>query len=218
MAQAAVEDTISATEFPSRRYLELYIETLIALLDTIDPDPDLEEEPDREPEVDREPLPGSLECVDQDHAWGFSAGIDCDLELDTADDEPSLASPEQVNQERAWKRTSGYDEDREVEHDGREPDEDIEHDPAEWGIADDGGLCEQRGRTLTYEARQDNSKARCDTKKQIAEITHRNGVQLVVPVPPPIDGFVEVTDPDGKVWWRPATRKANSPQDCERSA
>ena len=72
------------------------VHPIIALLDRIDPDPDLELEPDLEPVVDKEPSLGSLDHhVDQEN-WS------------------------------RWSWASPYDIDREDEHDGREPDEDTE--------------------------------------------------------------------------------------------
>jgi hypothetical protein len=64
----------------SREELELLIEALIALLDEIDPDPDLEEEPDREPEADAEPALGAPEGINQGISWGRGGGNVEDLE------------------------------------------------------------------------------------------------------------------------------------------
>jgi hypothetical protein len=128
-----------------RREVEATIEGMIALLDSIDPDPDLEEEPDREFLAD----PGERLC----------GAVDCaDREGDDPEGEPSLASPESVRtyagpQVPAWAIPAGrrYDpsssqerwargrqDDREDEHDGREPDVDGEPSLG-WGAEGESG-------------------------------------------------------------------------------
>ncbi len=78
----------------------------------------------------------------------------------SSDTEPNLGWPEQIDQEARLLRQPGwFDEDGEPElgwthhgrglaagedlHDDREGDDEREHDPAEWGIADAGGYMEQ---------------------------------------------------------------------------
>lgn len=79
-------------------------EEMIARLDAIDGDCDLEDGGDLEPSI----------CGYQ----GFT-----DLELDKADDEPSLGWPLGMSQLRLDR---GASDEREGEHDGREPDCDAE--------------------------------------------------------------------------------------------
>lgn len=80
-------DSIPVTEIP-RQIVEAEIELLIALLDTLDPDPDLESTADEEP---------WLGAPDGVHRTNWS-GLDCqgndDREEDTGDDEPWLGASE----------------------------------------------------------------------------------------------------------------------------
>jgi hypothetical protein len=86
---------------------------LLALLDTFDGDPDLEDGADDEPSL------GGLSIYNPDARGGF----ELDLEHDKADDEPALAwCPAHEWQSQAMIATEHtFDPDREQEHDGREP-------------------------------------------------------------------------------------------------
>jgi hypothetical protein len=134
-------DSTTITEIP-RQIVEAEIELLIGLLDTLDPDPDLEDNADLENDTaDEEPLHGAPE--QQAGSWkGIDALAGCgegeELELGwtelearfgryrAAGDnvyEPSLGSNGGINQ---LKWSEGSTDDREDEHDGREPDHDYE--------------------------------------------------------------------------------------------
>ncbi|RTL86892.1 MAG: hypothetical protein EKK29_08050 [Hyphomicrobiales bacterium] len=122
-----------------RRRVERAIDSLVALLDQIDADPDFEEEPDLEDGFDQEQELGATGVINQEKAWGGSRRVeygltnsDGDLEFDgetaeSADDEPSLGSVGQLSERHdqgLW--ALGASDDREDEHDGREPDVDGE--------------------------------------------------------------------------------------------
>ncbi|PWE52795.1 hypothetical protein DEM27_28755 [Metarhizobium album] len=77
-----------------RAELEARIEEMIALLDTLDGDPDLEDGADDEPNL------GS-------HPKYRNGRLEYDLEGDTADEEPSLGWSEHLNQAAA-SRLSGF--------------------------------------------------------------------------------------------------------------
>jgi hypothetical protein len=107
------------------------------LLDEVEPDPDLEDTADDEPWLGSPPWPPGKYALDAEH--------------DPSDDEPSLGSNDRhVNQANCVQGRS-FVTDGEQEHDGREPDSDLEDDereldPAENGIGDQDGLEEQMGR------------------------------------------------------------------------
>ena len=112
------------------------IERLIAHLDAIDGDPDLEEAGDLEPSL------------------GFDR-VGYDLELDTSDDEPSLGSlagtaPFHLGTMSNWTSqthwAAGGLADAELDTSDDEDTYDAEDDPAERGIGDEDGLEEQTGR------------------------------------------------------------------------
>lgn len=114
----------SAVSRRQRAQVEAVIEHLIALLDTLDGD------------ADAEPILGSLEAQ-VSVPWGgmhwWPSPVLCSAggrEFRTRDGSQSR-----------WGASSIAD--LEDEHDGREPDEDVENDPAEMGIADLDALQEQ---------------------------------------------------------------------------
>jgi hypothetical protein len=97
------------------------IERLIALLDRLDPDPDLEDNGDNDADLsEEEPSLGSIDNFTNQEKWTGGHAV-----------------------------AHGRDADLEDEHDGREPDaDDEEDDPAEdddTGIGDSGGFAEQCG-------------------------------------------------------------------------
>jgi hypothetical protein len=104
-------------DYPSRQTIEDEIERLIAMLDEADPDPDLE--------------PGG----DEEHSLGGGMfDQNTDRELDTSDDEPSLGWTHLFDQSHhKWTgshwQCEGAVVDGEAEHDGREPDADLELEP-----------------------------------------------------------------------------------------
>lgn len=148
-------DSIPVTEIP-RQIVEAEIELLIGLLDTLDPDPDLEDSADLEPSTgDEEPLHGSLE--QQTGSWrgldptapSCAEGEELELgwtELEArfgryrADDvyEPSLGSTAGMNQSH-WSK--GDTDDREHDGDDREPDSDNEPDQEGEGTGNYVGAC-----------------------------------------------------------------------------
>lgn len=123
-----------ASDYQFQRALEELIDQMIQALDLMSPDPDIEEDTPREPIGDEEPSLGSTQMVNQER-WPEGGAVDewnIDREADNADKEPclgSLAAQEWQSQEQ-WAR--GGSDDRET-------------DPAESGIADQGGLAEQTG-------------------------------------------------------------------------
>jgi hypothetical protein len=123
MSQADSTHSTTPPEIPAdavpRAAVERAIEALVALLDALDPDPDLEPNGDEEP---------SLGWTGEGRGMGDGGD---DRELDTANDEPSLGWQNTGSQARL--RTSPDDceeqcEDEGAEHDGREPDYDNEVD------------------------------------------------------------------------------------------
>lgn len=135
-----------------RRAAEDEIERLIALLDAIDPDPDLEDDPYLEEEGLDEPWLGAPERSAIRGQAPWAAGWDDDREREDEHDEPDLGALEIVDQSR-WGALAS---DLEDEFDGREPSfgsacgpdgDELESDPAEAGIADDDALAEVYGRT-----------------------------------------------------------------------
>lgn len=105
----------------SRRFIEQHIEAMIALLDEVDDDPDLEPDSDHEPYL-----------AQTGQTW---MGSDDDRELDcdsdeadtnrglTVDDEPRLGAPDSmVDQIRAWAMPATLDDEDEDGGD-REPEE-----------------------------------------------------------------------------------------------
>lgn len=87
----------------ARLSVENEIERLIGMLDTLDPDPDLEDNGDGEPDADGEP---SLGWTEMEARFGrYGDNVD-DLEAE-ADDEPELGSLEQMNQTRWAKGQDG---------------------------------------------------------------------------------------------------------------
>lgn len=103
-----------------RRALAAAAEHILAALDVLDGDPDLE------------PSLGSLENDQWIFTWGtvrgrigdqtdWTGGGTADLEEGHDGAEPSLGAAHDKNQHRAWSRFDAGD-DRELEHDGREPD------------------------------------------------------------------------------------------------
>jgi hypothetical protein len=110
------------------------------------PDADKEPDVDLEPDNDDEPSLGSRDRDVDQLAWSAGGSSYCDaavdLEHDNADREPSLGSRNALDQMN-WSR--GSRDDREDEHNGREPDEDFERDPAENGVGDEDGAMEQWG-------------------------------------------------------------------------
>ena len=156
----------------TRQKIETALDKLIALLDAVDPDPDLEEDDPAEASGDEEPSSGATAALNQDRAWRAPMAFGTDLEFDgdtrpDADREPSLGSPEYLglrshaNQED-WARSRGGD-DREFDTADDEPslaapertgcqiswargaDEDLEWDQAEDGLGDQDGAMEQYG-------------------------------------------------------------------------
>ncbi len=139
----------------ARQDIEDAIDRLIAVLDSADPDPDIEEddpaggdvvdEPhDEVEEGNAEPSLGATHAADQDIAWagahGWCRGEDLEFDGETApsaDSEPSLGSPERCPQVH-WAQGGSDD---------REHDDEREWDPAEDGIGDYDGLAEQHGGT-----------------------------------------------------------------------
>jgi hypothetical protein len=88
-----------------------------------------------EPDVDNEPSLGSFDrLTNQEHSWRQregSSALYLDAEVDRADWEPSLGAGEtRLGQSQKYWAVGGRD--------------DREDDPAELGIADDGGLAEQQ--------------------------------------------------------------------------
>jgi len=239
-------------ELPSstRKKIEAALDRLIAALDLLDLDPDLEEDDPAEGTGDEEASLGATHAMNQNRAWRASIALGTDLEfdgdtcpdadkepdadwepwlagypndggqdleLDPAEDEPSLGATVAMNQDHAWRAATvgwswyvdaefdgdtcadadrepglgapefigygcnvdqtwwgygcrddreqdedsepslgslmrdagqlgwagGCSDDREDEHDGCEPDEGLESDPAEAGIGDEDGMLEQ---------------------------------------------------------------------------
>lgn len=142
--------------FQTRRQVSDEIERMIAFLDSLDPDCDLEPNGDEQ---------------DASYCEGRCRYVAHPCE----DDEPSLGWSVSVCQDGPGFHL--YSDDREDEHDGREPNNDreasigwtaatnqdsvnwfptadawmegIEFDPAEMGIADEGGLAEQMMRVAS---------------------------------------------------------------------
>ena len=101
---------------PLRPQIEAAIERLLAVLDTIDDDVDLE------PSNDDEPSLGWPEG----NVSRFSGSVS-DLEEDYSDSEPSLAEPENPEGSQArWGRSRRGDGEQDAGDEG-EPDEDSEH-------------------------------------------------------------------------------------------
>lgn len=159
---ADLSDSIPVTEI-SRPIVEAEIELLIGLLDTLDPDPDLEDGTDQEGDgADDEPNLGAPN--QQAGSWnGIEPSLGCngdeELELGWTEMEarlnrhfaaggdvyePSLGSTTSMNQAH-WSK--GDVKDLEGEHDGREPDNDDEdgHDD-EWEL----GWTDLQARTGKY--------------------------------------------------------------------
>lgn len=138
-----------------RPMLESAIERLIAILDEISPDPDLEDNGDGEPDEDGEPLYGwtGMEGSYGRYSPEYNGQGADELELDDADDEPDLGSLDHMNQTR-WSKgkdaepslgsldfpfdqtkwSKGGTKDFEDEHDGREP-----------CCEDEGAQCDDEG-------------------------------------------------------------------------
>jgi hypothetical protein len=83
------------TKLPAatREKIDTALDKLIALLDAIDGDPDLEESDPREPVGDDEPSLGATEALNQERAWRAAVAPGTDLEFDgdtcpDADKEP----------------------------------------------------------------------------------------------------------------------------------
>jgi hypothetical protein len=122
----------------TRKKIEAALERLIAALDALDPDPDLEEGGDDEPDQDAEASLSATNAVNQEQAWssGWFQGSDLEFDGETApsaDSEPSLGSPEHCPQVH-WAQGG---------RDDREDDDEREWDPAESGVGDVDGLIEQ---------------------------------------------------------------------------
>ena len=87
-----------------RPMLESAIERLIAILDVIDPDPDLEDGGDAEPDEDGEPILG---WTGMQAAYGRYGTHDIDAdgcELDEADAEPELGSLDAQHSQLSWSK------------------------------------------------------------------------------------------------------------------
>ena len=149
-------DSIPVTKIP-RQIVEAEIELLIGLLDSLDPDPDVEDGADIENDAaDDEPLHGAPE--QQAGSWkGIDPSLGCgdgeELELGwtelearfgryraAGEDvyEPSLGCNSGINQ---LKWTKGATDDLEDEHDGREPAHDNEPDLDGEGTSNYAGTC-----------------------------------------------------------------------------
>jgi hypothetical protein len=128
------EVRIVAALYAQRRCAEEAAERLIALLDELDPDPDLE------PSLGVDPTNPSV------------AAVDC--EADPSDEEPSLGWTSSINQlakHRSGKPAGLWGvpvEDGEQEHDGREPQGDEE--PSLGSIEQHFGMWEDRSSQLTW--------------------------------------------------------------------
>lgn len=111
-----------------RAEAEAAIERLIAMVDELDPDPDLEPTlgfippgglDDGEPDDPEEPSLGSTNGIDQS-AW--AAGNTEDAEGEDSDLEPSLAALLTQTDQTGWAGGSGDDRDYELDDSDREPD------------------------------------------------------------------------------------------------
>ena len=103
---------------------------LVAFLDDLDGDPDLEDD-EREIPEDAEPSLGSFDrMTNQEKSYSVGA-CDVDAEQDTADDEPALGSLDHPSlSQEGWATGDRRD---------------LEQDGAESGIGDIDGLLEQIG-------------------------------------------------------------------------
>lgn len=146
----------------SRQTIEDEIERLIAMLDEADPDPDLEEGGD-----DEFTIGGGM--LDQN----------TDRELDSSDDEPSLGWTHLFDQSsRKWIGWCGDSVlDGEDEHDGREPDADLEVDQdAETGSDDDASDAERNpayAERLRHRRRSSGGGDRPMTVKEFLDVMER---------------------------------------------
>jgi hypothetical protein len=113
-------------EIKPRAVLEQAIEALIAVLDTIEPDPDLEEPGDLEDgeDPDMEPSLGGA-------GYWTDAGLQHDLEQDKSDDEPSLGRLETFDQGGASYVTGWVTDGEQDVLDEPHDDNELEADPAE---------------------------------------------------------------------------------------
>ena len=113
-----------------RKEASAEVERLIALLDRIGPDPDLEENGDNDADVsEHEPSLGSVDNFLNQTKWAAGGGNDTEHTIDregdehdgreSDTDEPSLGSVDNNIDQRSW--ALGMDDDREHEHDGKEP-------------------------------------------------------------------------------------------------
>ena len=160
------------------------IEGLIALLDEIQGDPDLEDGQDDEPTGDEEPSIGSSQAGSQAH-WAY--GTD-EREGGEADAEPSLASPERHGSQARWAQGSRSDREGEDEHGGDIQDEphDGELDLREGcdlgdgdnGIGDWDGLQEQAGQLLPSDEREKVCAAARGASEALRTLQRRNGQSL----------------------------------------
>lgn len=105
----------------TRKKLEIALDSLVAILDAIDGDPDFEESDPAEPVGDDEPSLGSTTAVNQDMAWRAPFALGTDLEFDgetapSADAEPSLGSLSANDDQTSW--GAGARDDREAAYDG----------------------------------------------------------------------------------------------------
>ena len=163
------------------------IEGLIALLDEIQGDPDLEDGHDAGPSGDEdEPSIGSAQEGPQAF-WAYG-GTD-DLEGGDADAEPILASPERHGSQAHWadgaRSVRKDDCEEENEHGGDIQDEphDGELDLREGcdlggednGIGDRDGLEEQAGQRLPYEEAEKVRAAGREAAEALRTLQRRNG-------------------------------------------
>ena len=119
----------------NRRRIEEMVERLIAVLDTVDGDPDLE------------PTSGSVECYDQEVSWAWTprqfiqtkargrvALVEIEDGARSEDKEPSLGSLEQIDQSY-WGNDPNYQPDLEWQCEDEGFDSDSEAEPAdEWRV------------------------------------------------------------------------------------
>ena len=84
----------TVTALSGREVIESEIERLVAVLDEMDGDFDLEESADNEPDSDGEPQLGAPEARTGSWAGLPPESFTDDAELDEADDEPELGAPE----------------------------------------------------------------------------------------------------------------------------
>lgn len=167
---AMADGQADAALLNNREAIECEIERLVAVLDEMDGDFDLEESADDEPDADGEPQLGALEARTGSWAGLTPEASTDDAELDEADDEPELGAPEShfrgselrytlcaspsnavlltyhsEASQTAWAKGNGNGE--EIEHDG-EPGADDEPEfiaTPNWLAGEDLGQIKQGG-------------------------------------------------------------------------